>query len=958
MPVQSGAAPQPDPLPPHSTNVDEEMQRVRLALETIFASPSNVQQQQHGIFQQRQLADRYLTSFQTQQISWMVCDRLLQQGNEQECFFAAQTLHTKCRLDVQELPQDAMGSLRDSLLGHLNRYAAVAAPSAALLTQLALAVSALAVQMNWTTILSDLLANQASHPMLMLSVLTVLPEECASDRLLLQDEHARFQMRDHLVASAPHVFRFLEAQVQLQTARVLQAFWSWIRWVPVHPSSLLDCALLKMSIQTLHQTQFLESAADIVVEVLRMYPSHNRGNETLVQWLIPILSQLPIQDALQSNNEDVLRAYTRVVTEMGESYMSCILAPSSNDHVHERALVESVLQCSTIQSTEIASITLHFWYRMIIDLECIDPYEWREELIAVYEPQILRLIDVCVKALMKYPTDIDDLPDDLVEDLHRHRYYVTETVEDCCRLLGGRVILQRLGDLFRNEVEQLGGTHPQQAEWRGIESCLACFAAIHRFVPSDEASLLPQMFQLIPQLRRDIKPLRFTASKVIGKFASWLSMHPALLQPLLPFLAEGLDIPECAPAAAVAIKELCQSSNQNFVIAEPVMHLYQNIIDSGNAKHLELEDELHILEGLCRALSRQIIGQHSNGSDVLISLANPVGSRLAAAIANPSASARRITPELDRLTIIIQHLTIVPNPGTTHPVIDLMSSTWNLLDQATTRFPADNMLAEKICRLHKHTIRSVGASQYAPVLDALIKQLVTSYQVTRQSPYLYAASIVVTEYGQNPAFATKIFEMVASMASTSFSFLQSIQDMTNHPDVVEELFYLMARVISCCADLLIVNPLLASLFQCAVVAIQLDHSRANKGTVDFLNKTLSYGLSLRERQSPECSASLQNVLTQQGAGLVHNLARALMGDLPIYTNQIPELIWKLNLLCPNLLSQWLASAFGSVAVPERAKNDFMGALSTNLARDEFNLAASAFQSACLRDRRFRMKRRP
>ena len=191
------------------------------------------------------------------------------------------------------------------------------------------------------------------------------------------------------------------------------------------------------------------------------------------------------------------------------------------------------------------------------------------------------------------------------------------------------------------------------------------------------------------------------------------------------------------------------------------------------------------------------------------------------------------------------------------------------------------------------------------------------------------------------------------MATTTFSFLRNSEDFTNHPDVVEEFFYSMGRMVNHCPDPLIKSPLLQSLFQCAVVGMQLDHHGANKGTIRFLESTISYGLLLREQNKPDCQAALEQVLSQQGQAIVNNLARAMMGDLPAYSQQIPEIIWKLNLLCPGLLSQWLSAAFDSAALPERAKNDFMGALDTGLARDEFSLAIRAFQNACERARRFR-----
>jgi transportin-3 len=243
------------------------------------------------------------------------------------------------------------------------------------------------------------------------------------------------------------------------------------------------------------------------------------------------------------------------------------------------------------------------------------------------------------------------------------------------------------------------------------------------------------------------------------------------------------------------------------------------------------------------------------------------------------------------------------------------------------------------------------------MLDALIQQLVRSFERSHQAPFLYASSICITEYGQDPSKAKLLYDMVAAMATTAFSFLRTLEELTNHPDVVEEFFYLMGRMMSHCPDPLARSPLLQSLFQCAVVGMQLDHHGANKGTIKFLEHTISYGLSLREQNKPECQAALEQVLSQEGHSIVANLARAMMGDLPAYSNQIPEILWKLNLLCPGLLSQWLTAAFDSAALPERAKNDFMGALDTGLARDEFSLAVRAFQSACARERRLRKAQR-
>lgn len=53
-------------LPPHSTDVAEEMSRILLASETVGTSS-----------EQHNLADRYLVSFQKQPIAWIVCEKNL-----------------------------------------------------------------------------------------------------------------------------------------------------------------------------------------------------------------------------------------------------------------------------------------------------------------------------------------------------------------------------------------------------------------------------------------------------------------------------------------------------------------------------------------------------------------------------------------------------------------------------------------------------------------------------------------------------------------------------------------------------------------------------------------------------------------------------------------------------------------------------------------------------------------
>lgn len=1126
----------------HSDNVDEETNRIRLALDTVYATaiPTTTTTQGSTVFgdnnnnnntfqQQRQLANQYLTSFQSTAIAWVVCDRLLWESTtttsttsptttttttttgfvtaeysmkkEQRQFFAAQTLHTKCRSDrdVAQLLQHhhqggepnnypspssstttVLASLRDSLLQHLNRSIGEAT-NTALTMRLAMSISALAVQMGWTTILKDLLLSgsnttttttHTNNPLGILILLQALPEECASPRLILIQEDFRYAMRDHFIDTSPQVFAFLLHHLSLHTTniqnnsnqamsfrtlrRVLEAWHSWIRYVPVRPHVIAESPLLPATVElilvastsssssttTTPWMEFVEQATDVIVEILRMYPTRGPpDNFVLIHKMMSLVFGLPLpqiltaaaqkhqrdeldhEDDLDSKDGDLVRDYCRIITEMGESYLSWILGTTHQSADQDAAfhLIDWILLCSSlIADREVAAITLSFWYRMVMELEETEPLEWRQDLIDQYSSRLLQLISVCANNLMKFPHDISEIAIDQVEEINRHRFHVSETVEDCCRLLGGQVVLHQIEQLLQEQIAGKTDSYYQhrQEQWQGLESCLACLVAIHKFVSEDENRLLPFVFGLlIPELAQQQqqqsalpKPLRFTVSRVVGKFARWLAVraasNPDWITCVLSFLAQGLAIPECAPAVAVSIKELCAESNpQSFALAQSVLELYEQVMVAAavvaenserQQQHpppsvplLELRDELELLEGVCLALSKHIVldtSGSSNGTVFLQRLVQPLGTRLEANSRSPTATPRTILPDIQRVAVVVQHLKVFmelgPASSSQHPIVELMWSLWPILETLIIRFPHDVNTAEHICRLHKHALRSCGPVAYLPLLERLQTHLVESYRRSHQSPFLYAASICVSEYGtknQNSSLTTVLgnkndllFRTVEAMCEISFSFLRNWDDFNNHPDVVEELFYLMERMVNHCPDTLGTNPqMLQSLVRAAVLGMALDHHGANKGTVKFLDGLASHTLDLvqtpppapdrngnqkqQQQQQQNHRAVMEQVLGQEGGAMTENLIRALVGDLPAYSpKQIPELLWKLHRLSgPVLFTQWLSMGSTFSELPDNVKNEFLASMAvTGMTREDFFVAVRSFQN------HFRFRRPP
>lgn len=99
------------------------MERVQQAISVQVSNTSNTQQIKE--------ANSWLEQFQGTTEAWQVADQLLAleaAGNvmvEAAQTFSAQTMRNKIQYDFAELPAESHNSLRNSLLGHVVRFAPV-----------------------------------------------------------------------------------------------------------------------------------------------------------------------------------------------------------------------------------------------------------------------------------------------------------------------------------------------------------------------------------------------------------------------------------------------------------------------------------------------------------------------------------------------------------------------------------------------------------------------------------------------------------------------------------------------------------------------------------------------------------------------------------------------------------------------------------------------------------------
>lgn len=613
---------------------------------------------------------------------------------------------------------------------------------------------------------------------------------------------------------------------------------------------------------------------------------------------------------------------------------------------------------------EIASITLHFWYRFVACLEDIQPYDYRQLQIDNFTPQLIQLVSTCT-TLLKYPTDIETLTDDRIDDIHRGRMYVNDTLEDCCRLLGGDLILKNICDHLKAEVTRVSalGEHGLQ-QWHTIESCLKALQATSRYVPQDDHLNMPFVMSFIPSLPSTIFYLRTTANLVVGAFAQWLNRHPESLAPIFPFLRDGLSDPKCASSAAIAIKNLCENCSSHFSLGDSVLQLYDSIMLSQlqrNTFILDIKDELEVLEGACRAVSRkfQEMGSqqdaHFKPEDYVKRIVEPIGSRLVQYSSVSSQSPKEVVAEVERLTVVVRYL-IVPT-GRSDFLVGLMTQCWPYLESISVKY-TDFHMAEKLCRLHKHCLRTCGPIAYKPLLEQLCNYIVEAFRSSHQSPYLYAASVIIQEYGRDinstagGLVGKCLHWMLDEMSKISFQLLNCEDRFKNHPDIVEELFFLASRVIQFCPDIFVPNDIFQYYMKCATLGMVQHHRDANRGTLSFLDQAFAYGITLQSmNQSITSRQALEQAITHEGPIIVSNLILSMTGELPSYrissntSVSVAGTFYKLFSLCPALVKEWSGPPLSKVSKGEK---DLLLGVYADVSKDEFLSICERFGEICSR----------
>ncbi|GAA6222488.1 importin-13-like [Lates japonicus] len=908
--------------------------------------------------ERKNMAQKWLTQAQGSAQAWQFCWALLGPDKLPEVqFFGASTLHTKISHHWSDLPTDQHEGLRAQLLSHILRFSS--GPKM-VLTRLCVALASMALNLipqAWPQPVADMVrafqpqkpdseggagaeASQDPHAhcLALLELLTVLPEEFQSGRLV---QARRAQLREALAGEWAVVCPMLRQLLQSQDSsnqvkdKVLRCLSSWVGLdVPLGESHELvqDC------FTALSNPELFDTAVETIVTAISQ-PDCQRYIDALVN-LMPLVLGLhdQLKTAAQGGDMETSHGICRIAVAMGETHSRVLL--EQVDHWQEYlALVNMILYCTGIPghypvSETTSSLTLTFWYTLQDDILSFEE-EKQAVYLQVYRPVYFQLVDVLLHK-SHYPSqeEYTSWSSDDKEQFRIYRVDISDTLMYVYEMLGAELLSNLYDRLGRQLMD------PQQsAVWQDTEALLFGFQSIAETIDVNYSDVIPGLIGLIPRINISNIMLADTVMYTIGSLAEWLADHPVMLGGILPMVLQGLVKAELSVSSVSTLKRICRECRHDLApYAQDILTVSQDVLLKEIHKSSQCMWLMQALGFLLSALPvDEILGR-------LHSLITPHVQRLdtlAQHELNPT-NKQSIVHILGMMSSLFTTLDInvqadgsegaasprlTPSQTTQNPVVVVLQQVFTLIQTILSKWLDDSEVVEAVCGVFDKSVRTL-LHDFGPMVAQLSEMLGQIYSAFPQASALDLARQMVHIFAGDEHHISDIRGLIEVLTSATLTIFQ--QGPRDHPDIAESFMHLHAQILKRKPDLYLSDQLdIKALFYCGILSLKFPETPTVKAASLFFTELL-----------PRCKdmPSLGEVLQRDGKLLTETILQAVGGGSPrSLTEHFSEVLLSLNRHCPALLSQWLKETlqtpgFPSAQVSTEQKHTF----SQQLLREQTN----------------------
>jgi len=921
----------------------------------------------------RRQAEGKLKRFQKANEAWVICHQVLSNPleiySDNFLFSVAQTLKIKLQFDFTELDEQSALQMNEAIIQYLSH---LTERPRSVTNQLCLSYAILYLRIhnqlkefNVMEFLQTHLSQNQIAVSLMIDIVKAFPEEASNSHVVIEKDVVRSfeNLLDETIAT--HVFTMLDHVVRdkekfndlfLQWS-VLECFNSWLEFGVSHTNLtfLESSELINFCFKSLEVQKHFEDAVQAIISLIKIskdITAHPQLAKIVIQKVMDLTGHC--NAAFEKEEYEDLNDYARIFGKLGEVHASLIADQASGDVLN---LLDVILNLSTLEQVNV-DMWYRFWHTFCFQTARIKDKQSREAKSQVFGPYVLKLVPSLIKHSQLDETDMTDCNERGLENCK----HLDETLilrDDIEKLLIDMVLIAGTEDMFnkiltcfKEELADIPLPNCSVEESCIIEAYIHGITALSRLAAekctNEFFAIVKEMMELNTQenymIKRAIDVLLGVASKEMFRC-------PELLLTSLEFVTRSFDVSVLEECASKVFRDICQNNSTDLVgHLESLFTLFNN--------HTQ---NYYLLEGITSVITKVQSVEGFYGSLELI--CKPFASGLLASIEKygaknedgvipthgPSDDVDFETKKVDEISDLFDLLTSIfktierskPAEDQSQAIYQLVEKLWELLESLAHVFGYEENVCERMVRLIKHLMRSLG-QKFENFIDRYVRIIVTNWNLYVHASLVYAAEYLVEPFGNNEKYFETFKNLFETLTQGAINKLQTRANCEDNLFLVEDFFGMSMRYLKVAPQVVVYSSNFEGLFACAMVGISLDRSAASDSLYTFINKVIQLAdtkkvFDKEPNLSLEGKEIISKLLIAYGARLVDRFVKFVMETISETSQEIvEELLYRLTANFPQDSQNWFASAIErlpSDCLSDQEKQEFVIAIPKGSKRE-------------------------
>ncbi|OUM65492.1 hypothetical protein PIROE2DRAFT_20321 [Piromyces sp. E2] len=200
-------------------------------------------------------------------------------------------------------------------------------------------------------------------------------------------------------------------------------------------------------------------------------------------------------------------------------------------------------------------------------------------------------------------------------------------------------------------------------------------------------------------------------------------------------------------------------------------------------------------------------------------------------------------------------------------------------------------ISESICRCLVNALKSCKLYM-APMLSPIGQQLINLYNNYNYSCYLWLSKYIIEIFSEDTNQYWPILqEMISNLCQKSFTIFSYKENLIEYPDVVEDYYRMLVKLVEKCPIQFINIPEINSIYQCAIVCLETEESRALSSVLEYFENFLSIAVDIKYNKNNHNLLQLNKlpeqelqkmlaILQESSKNFIPRMIKGLLYDFP------------------------------------------------------------------------------